>query len=282
MFWLEKGVGIASDEGFSVSPEIQSLLYREGDRCLRVACELLTDGIVFYPRSILAGWKRPYGNEKISECHKQKMTDNIYRALKWWTGENIYIVDHSSFPTFLYDSNRAMISSRGTIHILFRPAVATVYFGDKDCQDLMRDDLVFLRSVFQDPYLLTSFAPKCDVLFLYAKLAADGSVIGSALNFREIIRDSGAKIVVVASENPGGHYVKAGKPQPYGRANLVMTINRAGDGFARFFTALFTKMKNGVSMPVAWVELQPQYPGVARPDYPGAIFACELGHLAFG
>jgi hypothetical protein len=68
-------------------------------------------------------------------------------------------------------------------------------------------------------------APRCDVLFLYAELTAEGDVLGSARGLREIIRDGGAKVVVVASANPSGHYIRAGKQKSYGQANLVMTLD---------------------------------------------------------
>ncbi len=156
--------------------------------------------------------------------------------------------------------------------------------GGPETNEWVCEDIAFLTPIF-GPVLTSTSAPQhCEVLFVYAQLAAEGSVVGCERSLREIIRDCGALVVVVASPNPPEHYVRAGRmPQPpYGRANLVMTLDRRGPAFGRFFSALFTKMRKGTSMPLAWVELNPQAPGVEFPENPGAIFACEIGQLAFG
>ena len=123
----------------------------------------------------------------------------------------------------------------------------------------------------------TKSAPSCDVLLVYCDFDSDGNVIGSTLGLREIVRDSGAKIVIVASENSGGKCVKAARTTGFGKANLVLTINRKGTAFATFFKRLFGDMANGVSMPNAWVKLAPQIPGRDHPDCPDSFFACEIG-----
>src|SRR5882724_11708453 len=66
--------------------------------------------------------------------------------------------------------------------------------------------------------------PVCDVLLIYGDIDEKGRIRNSKLGLREIVRDSRAKIVVVASENPGKHYIAAGKQTGYGQANLVMTL----------------------------------------------------------
>ncbi len=123
--------------------------------------------------------------------------------------------------------------------------------------------------------------PICNVLFIYCDIEPSGSIRGSSRGLREIIRDSRAAVVVVASENTGDSYIAAAKRQGYGQANLVMAIDRRGDVFAKFFQRLFTEMKQGESMPVAWVKLAPQAPQADHADCPVTIFACEVGQLAF-
>jgi len=105
--------------------------------------------------------------------------------------------------------------------------------------------------------------------------------VNHPLGLREIIRDSGAAVVVVASPNSGESYNAAAKEKPYGSANLVMTLDRKGDAFGRFFQKLFGEMKRGKSMPIAWVKLAPQGPHSVHTDVPDTIFLCELGQLAF-
>jgi hypothetical protein len=160
--------------------------------------------------------------------------------------------------------------------------VGILDLGGDRTKELVDSDVSFLRSLFAEVQLVDLVAPTCDVLFLYAELTATGAVLGSARGLREIIQDSGAKVVIVASPNPSEHYIRAGKRKPYGQANLVMTLDRHGDAFGRFFLALFSRMKQGASMPSVWVELNPQVTGRERSDCPGTIFACEIGPLAFG
>jgi hypothetical protein len=175
-----------------------------------------------------------------------------------------------------------MFFSKSRVVTLSSPKVGILDLGGEDTKQLVKSDTSFLRPLFDEVQAAESTAPKCDVLFLYAKLTAEGAVLGSTRSLREIIRDSGAKVVVVAIANQSGPYIKAGKQQPYGRANLVMTLNRRGDNFGRFFEALFSRMKEGRSMSAAWVELNPQVPGSQQADCPEMIFACEIGALAFG
>jgi hypothetical protein len=142
-------------------------------------------------------------------------------------------------------------------------------------------DRAAISNLFSSSEDSSSEPPRCNVLFLYCRLEPDGSVRGSNRNVREIIRDSGAAVVVLASENSVDSYIAGTKKQRYGQANLVMALNRRGDVFPKFFERLFAEMKRGVSMPVAWVKLAPQIPGVDHADCPGTIFSCEAGQLAF-
>lgn len=175
-----------------------------------------------------------------------------------------------------------MFFSKNRVAVLSTPKVGLLDLGGPETKELVGTDTAFLTPIFKHVKMVNLAALGCDVLFLYAELAADGSIVGSPRSLREIIRDSGAKIVVVASANPSRYYIIAGKQQPYGRANLVMTLDRCGEAFGRFFTALFSKMKEGTSMPTAWIELNPQVTGHGQYDCPETIFACEIGPLVFG
>ena len=142
-------------------------------------------------------------------------------------------------------------------------------------------DKAALQDVFLSREESSRDVPQCDVLFLYANLSEEGRVEGYARGLREIIRDSGAKVAVVASENNEQSCTKAGERKPYGQANLVITFSRRGDAFPRFFGELFSKMKRGASMPSAWVQLAPQIPTNEHPDCPSTIFLCEVGQVRF-
>ena len=146
---------------------------------------------------------------------------------------------------------------------------------------LIAEDTTALAAVLGQAHQNTTAAPECDVLFLYCDMDRNGRIQNWRDGLREIIRESGATVVVVASENESDAYIAGGKDKGYGKANLVMTLQRNGSIFPRFFARLFADMKKGVSMPVAWVKLAPQIPGHDHPDCPGTIFSCEAGQVAF-
>jgi hypothetical protein len=143
-------------------------------------------------------------------------------------------------------------------------------------------DLELLGPLFSKVRHSAGAPPKCDVLFIYCAIDQSGGIARCDLGLREIIRDSGANVVVVATENGGKAYIAAAPAKRYGKANLVMTLDRRGAVFGQFFFHLFTEMKLGTSMPVAWVKLAPQIPGKDHSNCPSTIFACEVGQLAFG
>ena len=154
-------------------------------------------------------------------------------------------------------------------------------FASEEMAKLRKADAYFLRRLFSSVHIRDTVAPKCELLFVYADLTADGGIVGSKLSLREIIRDSGAQVVVVASDNAVANYIKAAAHQSYGHTNLIMTLNRRGDAFERFFVSLFTKMKNGTPMPEAWVELSPQVSSESDNGNPEMLFVCEIGPLCF-
>jgi hypothetical protein len=147
---------------------------------------------------------------------------------------------------------------------LLGPAAASQLAADKAA----------LCQLFHDTQELHEVEP-CDVLMLYSSVQDDGRAL------KRIVEASRAPIVVVASENAGEAYVKAGASEPHKYTNLVLTIFRNGAGFDNFFRDLFSKMFKGTTMPVAWVELAPQVPGLEHSDAPETIFACGAGHVRF-
>ena len=74
--------------------------------------------------------------------------------------------------------------------------------------------------------------PKCDVLFVYANLAPDGSLgLGEEHTLRHLAEKAGASIAVLASDNsPEASVASANLPGPK-RANVVWTLNRRGESF---------------------------------------------------
>lgn len=114
--------------------------------------------------------------------------------------------------------------------------------------------------------------PICDVLLLYCDLPCDLSAI---------LSQSGARVVVVASENPPEPCAAAAQVGISSGVNLVVTIDRKGDTFGLFLARLFSEMASGTPMPLAWVKLAPQNPARNDPNVPVTLFACGAGPIAF-
>lgn len=146
---------------------------------------------------------------------------------------------------------------------------------------LIEEDAATLKTLFSSCLESNSETPICDVLMIYARIEANGAIQSASQNLREIIEKSHASIVVVATENDGQSYIAASKRPGAGKANLVMTLARNGQGFGNFFKELFTMMHRGVTMPMAWVKLAPQIPGMEHKNVPETICAMEVTHVIF-
>jgi hypothetical protein len=166
-------------------------------------------------------------------------------------------------------------------YVVRAPRIGFLNLIGSDVQELIEEDRAALERLFAGSTLSLNTVPECNVLFLYCHISPTGEIASSSRGLREIIRDSGAIIAVVASENSVESYIAAARSTGYGTANLVMTLDRRGTKFSSFFQRLFTRMSSRITMPVAWVELAPQIPGASHDDAPETIFACEAGHIAF-
>jgi hypothetical protein len=143
------------------------------------------------------------------------------------------------------------------------------------------EDKNAVASMFSATQESTSTPPPCDVLFIYCNIELNGRIAGSAAGLRELIRDSGARVAVVASENPSESLIAYAKTSGRGHSNLVLTLKRKGSVFPTFFSQLFAQMMKGTSMPIAWVKLAPQIPGHDHADCPETIFLPDAGQVAF-
>jgi hypothetical protein len=164
--------------------------------------------------------------------------------------------------------------------VIVAPRFATLNLKGAEGEALVEADTKALEPVLGVAEQSTSVPPKCDVLFLYSDLSADGRIAGTQMWLGELVRACEATVLVVATENPGPAY-NASKGPGYGRVNLVMTLDRRGDLFARFFVRLFEDMKRGTPMPLAWVKLAPQGPVPAHSELPGTMFICMAEQVVF-
>jgi hypothetical protein len=152
-------------------------------------------------------------------------------------------------------------------------------FPGPDHEDNAEEDRSSLGRFFDRVEVSRGSVPTCGVLFIYGSIEPDGSLAGASHGLREIIRESGAWIVVVASENSGDRCLAASAPTGFGEANLVLVLARKGPLFTTFIVALFQQMAAGVSMPTAWVRLSPQDPHGNPHALPDTVFLCERGRL---
>jgi hypothetical protein len=147
---------------------------------------------------------------------------------------------------------------------------------------LLEADRSVLSPLFAACRMSSDGVPRAHVLFIYCDITAEGHVVrGDGIELGDLIESAGAYVAVVASENPGSHYVKAAPGGKSWHANVVLTLDRKGDKFSLFFKRLFTAMFNGTSMLMAWVELAPQALGPWSDDLPETYMTAEAGHIVF-
>jgi hypothetical protein len=166
--------------------------------------------------------------------------------------------------------------------MIHSPRLGILNLKGEAAERLITADVDALMPVLGSPVRGSASAPFCDVLFIYCDIATDGRISNFPGTLRDLIQTLRAPLVVVASENSSDAYISTTKGQRHGRANLVMTLSRRGNAFPAFFAQLFTDMKRGISMPIAWVKLAPQGPAKDHENLPSTIFACEAGQMVFG
>ena len=185
------------------------------------------------------------------------------------------------------DAKRKFINAKITAGNPYRlkNAVAGFVCLEPQLESLMEVDKLNLRSLFPSVRSSTQEIVACHVLFLYCKIDKDGSLTGSKMRVRDLVKASGARVAIIASENDGEHYIRALQPKNDWPANIVLVIDRRGAAFTIFFQKLFDAMNAGTSMLMTWVKLAPQGgdPGDPRHrECPVTVLAAEAGHIALG
>ena len=175
----------------------------------------------------------------------------------------------------------------GRAVVIDQPKVAFVNLSGTSCEAIAAADQAVMAGLFDGKVQsATAPVPACDVLFLYCACEPSGRIVGQALSLRDVIRESGASLAVIASEvrpelmadREFNKSLSRGNNPP---VNLVITGNRNGEAFGLFFKSLFQLMWMGLPMPMAWVQLAPQGPH-QRQHIPGTICVMEAGNVTFG
>jgi hypothetical protein len=170
--------------------------------------------------------------------------------------------------------------------VLTQPKIAFLIMAGPGWDVMIGKDSDEIGGLFHGRVQVTTLVPDCDILFVYCTVERSGKIAGQQLSLRELIGRTGATVVVVALEvrreileSPE---FRAEVLRPCNPAvNLVITNNRNGEAFGRFFRSLFQLMWTGVTMPRAWVTLAPQAPQ-QPPDIPGTICLMGAGQVMFG
>jgi hypothetical protein len=209
-----------------------------------------------------------------------RLTEWSMRALRPENQQEIVAEVRSAMP-----AKPPRISARPLV--IVQPTIAFVNLSGASCNAIVAGDSTEIGSLFQGKVQIgTASVPTCDVLFLYCDVEPSGKVVGQGLSLRDLIGKSGASVAVVASEVQSDFFgrpeiqkaIARGQNRP---ANLIITNNRNGEAFGRFFKLLFQLMWSGVPMPMAWVRLAPQAPQQPK-DIPGTICLMEAGQVVFG
>ncbi len=179
----------------------------------------------------------------------------------------------------------ATISAKPSV--ISEPVIAFLNLQGAGADAFLAEDRAAIGSLFPGAALTSDASvPSCDVLFLYCTVEPSGQVAGQQCSMRDLIGKSGATIAIIASEVPGEIVIAPEFQKVIARGNnapvnMIITGNRNGDSFSRFFRALFELMFQGEHMPWAWHLLAPQVPNQPE-DLPGTICIFEAGQVMFG
>jgi hypothetical protein len=123
-----------------------------------------------------------------------------------------------------------------------------------------------------------------DIVHLFAEIKTNGTIEDvSGQEILENLSQAQTKVVLFASGNSGDSYIafypKRGA-ENINPMNAVMTLDRKGDLFPKFFKSIFGFMVSGDTMPQAWVKLAPQNSNIEH-DAPETIFSAGFGAIKF-
>jgi hypothetical protein len=174
---------------------------------------------------------------------------------------------------------------------IVRGTKVLVAYVDDETKILAEQDAEIYAKYYPKPELalisgmfdLSSLVSGKDVFHLVSTLDDDGTVrLGStSVDLNQILRQcsiSNVKLLWLANLCMEHGFTNA-KAKP-AAVHLVVTIDRRESLFGEFLDRLLGIMSRGISMPVAWVKLVPQY--AAAPEHklvPGAVFIANRGQI---
>jgi hypothetical protein len=171
--------------------------------------------------------------------------------------------------------------------VIDAPRIAFLNLAGESCEAMVAEDRAEIGDVFHGRVeVATTLVQSCDVLFVYCTLEPSGEVVGQQSTVRDLIAKTGASVAVIASEVRSEilwdrQFQKSLSRGNHPPVNLVITANRKGEAFGRFFRSLFELMRTGMSMPAAWATLAPQTRQQTQ-NMPGSICLMEADRVVFG
>lgn len=162
--------------------------------------------------------------------------------------------------------------------IPFAVALWNIAGGEMDA--LIKEDAAALGTVFSKVKVYPAHeVPQAMMVFAYAGLTEEGMLAGyPAYDVKQLALATRARLFVLAAGNSAGSVKAAAERKGAPVPTLVLTLDRNGKGFGRFFRALFDDMRTGTPILSAWVKLAPQHPNANPTHAPATILLAEGGN----
>jgi hypothetical protein len=167
--------------------------------------------------------------------------------------------------------------------VLYAPIVGFLNLMGERAEPLLEADRQALAPLFRNSVASTAAYPRCDVLFLYGEVDGDGRLVGAKDSLPDVVKGCSARLAVLAIVSNADALKKIPLTKNEWAASIVLTLDRKGDKFARFFRKLFEAMFDGATLGIAWVRLAPQVRGMpSQNENPDTVMIGGLLQLTFG
>lgn len=183
-------------------------------------------------------------------------------------------------------SQAASEAESGAVHGIVGKIPLTIGFAnlsEEDVSGILSEDRRALSGLFARAAVAPKgVIPRAQVLMVYGKFTADGTVSGSpAFEMRRLVQESGANLIIFALPNSAETVKHLAQSAELKSTTVIYTLDRNKEGFGRFFRELFLKMGEGKPLLNAWVELAPQHPQAMPAYVPQTIVMAGAGNVAF-
>lgn len=187
----------------------------------------------------------------------------------------------------LFNRSKNTVKSPKTLLVSIGIPEETLFDSDRDIYQSYFSDITEYQAETVSDFFNFISDKHFDIVHLFTDVLLNGTIQNaSGYYFLENLSEAKTKLVIFASDNPADCYI-AFYPKSHDNSikpmNAILTIERKGELFPKFFKSLFELMANGDTMPQAWVKLAPQNPhaNAAEATMPGAIFIAGFASVKF-